>query len=120
MWFGARDQETRGRYVSKLAGTTEVLSCSTRRSTLTTAPAVEHVNDSTSQTTRPLLHPDEVGSLANDEMLLFIEGVPGVVRAKRKPYFRCFEYLGKYRENPYFHSRTGSGFLSWLWGALWE
>lgn len=34
-------------------------------------------------------------------MIAFVEGVHGVVRAKRKPYFTGWEFRGKYRDNPY-------------------
>ena len=48
------------------------------------------VNDSFSQTARPLLHPDEVRfGLGADDMLLFADGLPGVCWAARKPYYEC-------------------------------
>src|SRR5271157_362635 len=109
MWFGARDQTTRD-YCSKLSGTCEVLSCS-RSITIDRCTGEPIVNDSATQYGRPLLLPHEVGELAPDEMIAFVEGVHGVIRAKRKTYLS--EFRGKYRENPYF-GKDGGGLLGWL------
>jgi type IV secretion system protein VirD4 len=106
MWFGARDSATR-EVVSKLAGVTEVLS--RNRSVSIDQFGEPHVSDSASPVVRPVVHPHEVGALAGDEMLLFCEGVPNVIKAKRKPYLN--EFWGRYRRNPYFGK---PGLLSWL------
>lgn len=71
------------------------------------------VSGSAAQFGRPLLLPEEVGALAPDEMIAFVEGVNGPIKAKRELYFRCSEFRGKYRDNPYF-KKTAS-WLSWLW-----
>jgi type IV secretion system protein VirD4 len=110
-WFGARDQTTR-EYVSKLSGTCEVLSRS-RSVSIDPRTGDPNVNDSATQFGRPLLLPHEVGQLAPDEMIVFVEGVRcGPIRAKRKFYFRCSECQG-YRNNPYIRS-GGSGLFGWL------
>lgn len=98
MWFGARDQSTR-EYVSKLAGASEVVTYSRSVGTdrMTGEPVI---NDSASQYGRPLLLPHEVGEIAPDEMVLFVEGRL-TIRAKRKFYFLLREFRGKYRKNPY-------------------
>ena len=108
LFFGCNDPETR-ELVSKLAGTTEVITCSKGISALAggnlfyPAPPPS-ISDNVSQIARPLLHPEEVGSaLAKDEMWMFAEGVPAVIKAKRKPYLN--EFSG-YRDNPYFR-KTG-------------
>jgi type IV secretion system protein VirD4 len=109
-WFGARDETTR-EYVSKLSGTCEVLSRS-RSVSIDHRTHEPHVNDSVNQCARPLLLPHEVGQLAPDEMIAFVEGVRcGPVKAKRKFYFRV---ASGYRRNPYV--RNGGGFLNWLRG----
>jgi type IV secretion system protein VirD4 len=111
MWFGARDQTTR-EYISKLSGLCEVITRS--RSVSVDRMGEPHVNDSASQVARPLVHPFEAGQLAADEMFLFAEGVScGPVKAKRKFYFECPEYAGKYRPNPYF-KKHGGGLVGWL------
>lgn len=112
MWFGARDQTTRD-YVSKLSGITEGLSQS-RTVVIDRRTGEPNVTDSASQFGRPLLLPHEVGELDLDEMVAFVEGVHGVIRAKRKPYFRCWAFRGKYRENPYI--KRGGGLLKALFG----
>jgi type IV secretory pathway TraG/TraD family ATPase VirD4 len=110
MWFGARDQTTR-EYVSKLSGTCEVLSHS-RSVTIDRLSGEPVVNDSATQFGRPLLLPHEVGEIAPDEMIAFVEGV-GTIRAKRKPYFRVGKFRGKYRKNPYV-ANEGGGLFGWL------
>lgn len=67
-----------------------------------------------SQHTRPLIHPHEAGELPPDSMYLFMEKIDGPVKAKLKPYFRCSEFRGKYRDNPYF--QKPGGFMGWLFG----
>jgi type IV secretion system protein VirD4 len=110
MWFGARDQSTR-EYVSQLGGTCEVLTRSRSISTdrMTGEPVV---NDSASQYGRPLLLPHEVGEIAPDEMIAFVEGRL-TVRAKRRPYWLVREFRGKFRENPYVKNHS-SGLFGWL------
>ncbi|WP_263351369.1 type IV secretory system conjugative DNA transfer family protein [Acidicapsa acidisoli] len=109
-WFGARDQTTR-EYVSRLSGTTEVLSRS--RSVSIDRHGEPHVSDSVNQIGRPLLLPHEVGQLKPDEMIAFVEGVRcGPVKAKRKFYWKVF--WGGYRRNPYV--RNGGGLFRWLVG----
>ena len=111
-WFGARDQTTR-EYVSKLSGTCEVLS-QTRSVNIDHHTGEPHVSDSGTQFGRPLLLPHEVGQVAADEMIAFVEGVRcGPVKAKRKFYFHVCR--GKYRDNPYVGGNNG-GLLDWLFG----
>jgi type IV secretion system protein VirD4 len=110
MWFGARDQTTR-EYVSKLSGTSEVLSHS-RSVTIDRISGEPVVNDSATQFGRPLLLPHEVGEIAPDEMIAFVEDV-ATIRAKRKPYFRVVKFRGKYRKNPYV-TNEGGGLFGWL------
>jgi type IV secretion system protein VirD4 len=114
VYFGIRDYAT-AEFVSKQCGITEVLS---RSHTVSIDPRTgePHVNDSATQTARPLLHADEVRfGLRQDEMLLFCDRVPGVIRAKRRPYFECPDLKGKYRDNPYFQ-KHGGGWLRSLFG----
>jgi type IV secretion system protein VirD4 len=107
MWFGARDSASRD-VVSKLAGVTEVLSRN-RSVSIDHLTGEPHVSDSVSSAVRPVIHPHEVGALESDEMLLFCERVPNVIKGKRKPYLK--ELRGKYRPNPYVKKE---GFLSGL------
>ncbi|MBV8844969.1 MAG: type IV secretory system conjugative DNA transfer family protein, partial [Bryobacterales bacterium] len=100
LFFGVRDQQTAD-YVSKMCGVTEVISNS-RNVSADPRTGEPVINIGGSVTTRPLLQPDEVKfGLKRDEMLLFSDGVPGVVRANRKLYFERWDLRGKHRPNPY-------------------
>ena len=63
---------------------------------------VPNINLGFGTTPRPLLLPHEVRELGGDEMLLFVEGVKSVIRARRRPYWDEPEFRGQYRPNPYF------------------
>jgi len=96
-WFGARDQTTR-EYVSQLSGTSGALSIS-RNVSADPATGFAQASDGASQFGRPLLLPHEVGQIAPDQMVAFVEGVRcGPVVARRKFYFRV---LSGFRKNPY-------------------
>lgn len=95
--FGARDQATMD-MASKMAGVTQVLSAN-RSVSIDHRTGEPHVTNSASPVVRPVIHPHEVRALPRDQMLLFCEGVPGVVKARRKPYTK--ECSG-YGRNPYF------------------
>jgi type IV secretion system protein VirD4 len=104
MWFGARDDTTR-KYISALAGTTEVLSRGRNASENPNTGEVV-INENATQMGRPLILPEEAGTkVADDQMIMFVEGVNNPIKAKRKFYFACPEYRGKYRDNPYFKKR---------------
>jgi type IV secretion system protein VirD4 len=110
VFFGCNDPETRD-LVSRLSGTTSVI---THSHSVTPDPrnprAMPTVTGGGSQTSRPLLYPEEVYSqLGDDEMWMFAERVPGVVKAKRRPYLK--EFSGQYRDNPYVPKKS---FLSSL------
>ena len=62
---------------------------------------VPHVSIGFGSQPRPLMLPHECRELPADEMLLFIEGIKGVVRAKRRPYWTEKDLHG-YDNNPYF------------------
>jgi type IV secretion system protein VirD4 len=52
---------------------------------------------------RPYMLPEEVWEMGadGDEMLVFAEGVRGVIRAGCKPYYEDPEFAGRYDEDPY-------------------
>jgi type IV secretion system protein VirD4 len=113
MWFGARDQSTRD-YVSKLAGTCEVLTRS-RSASIDRMTGEVVVNESGGQMSRPLLLPHEVGEkIGPDEMVAFVEG-RYTVHAKRRPYWRIGKFRGKFRTNPYVNG-NGGGWLGRIFG----
>lgn len=71
------------------------------------------VTDSGSLTWQRLVQPHEVARMHDAEMVVFCEKVSGPVWAKRKPYFKGWEFRGQYGPNPYYN---GGG--SWLKSLL--
>jgi type IV secretory pathway TraG/TraD family ATPase VirD4 len=53
------------------------------------------------QRTKPYLSPDEIRELDDNEALVWVEGVKGVIRAGRRPYYQDPLFAGKYDEDPY-------------------
>jgi type IV secretory pathway TraG/TraD family ATPase VirD4 len=53
------------------------------------------------QQRRPFLTPEAVRDLPGDEMLVLGDGLPGVIRAGRRPYYQCPELRGMYDPDPY-------------------
>jgi hypothetical protein len=47
------------------------------------------------------LLPHEVRDLNGDEMLVFGQGIQGVIRAGRRPYYQSPEFAGLYDPDPY-------------------
>lgn len=119
MFFGPPRCEKTSEYVSRLSGQSErrVISKSIsyqddaeQQAQLRQRGArnggnalnVPNINLGFSTTARPLLLAHEVRELGGDEMLLFVEGVKGVIRAHRRPYWEEPEFRGQYGPNPYF------------------
>lgn len=50
---------------------------------------------------RPYLLPEEIRELGGDEALVWAEGVKGVIRSGRRPYYKDPLFAGKYDEDPY-------------------
>jgi len=67
-----------------------------------TVPSAANVNVSFGSVSRQLLLPHEARELDDDEMLLFVEGVKGVIRAKRRAYWDEPDFRDQYSTNPYF------------------
>ena len=61
-------------------------------------------NVSVGSQARRYLLPEEVREIPEDEMLVWISGVRGVIRAGRRPYYQSPEFDGKYDEDP-FHAK---------------
>jgi type IV secretion system protein VirD4 len=122
MYFGPRDERT-SRYLSGQCGLTErrVISKSISYQNdaelqelaedqgntaggnqRVSAPRAAGINVGFGSTTSPLLSEHQTRQLDSDEMLLFVEGVKNVIRAKRRPYWEEPEFRGRYSQNPYF------------------
>ena len=104
MFFSVRDERT-ANYVSGLCGHTMRQEASKSVSDPEASSAGNgrgpSVNYSFGLRERPLMPPHEVASLEDDEMLLFVDGVRGPIRAKRRAYYHTPEYRGLYGLNPY-------------------
>ncbi len=113
-WFGRKGPNGTREYVSKLSGTTEVLSHS-RSVTIDLCvwgTACQH--DSATQFAGPCSSLYDVGQIAPDEndRLRRRCALWPYQKAKRKFYFR-YRPGGKYRNNPYVKN-GGSGLFGWL------
>lgn len=120
IYFAPRDW-TSSDYVSRMTGTTEVRQMSkstTEQNGLLSGFRIPHSvvdainqhinppsdgggNINISQQSRRLLLPEEVRDMPGNEMLVFAEGVRGVIRAGRRPYYESPEYEGLYSPDPY-------------------
>ena len=104
MFFGPRDEKT-AHYLSGMTGQTERRTISKSVSYQDQSEgggrpgAVPNINLGFGQIGRPLMDAYETRQMDEDEMLLFVERVKGVVKAKRRPYWLDFKGYGK---NPYF------------------
>ncbi len=67
-----------------------------------TMPHPASINVSFGSASRQLLLPHECRELDDDEMLLWVERVKGVIRARRRAYWDEREFRGQYSANPYF------------------
>jgi type IV secretory pathway TraG/TraD family ATPase VirD4 len=55
---------------------------------------------------KPYMMPEEIVDMDTDEMLVFAEGVRGVIRAGRRPYYQDPEFAGKYDRNSYYAKKS--------------
>jgi type IV secretion system protein VirD4 len=116
MYFGPRD-ETTSHYLSGQCGQAERRTVSKSISFQDEAEQqaqmkqrgikreqmnVPNINLSFGSAARPLLLPHETRELEGDEMLLFVENVKGVIRARRRAYWDEPDFRGQYSKNPYF------------------
>jgi type IV secretion system protein VirD4 len=100
-WWGCRS-ETDREYVSKLVGTTEVLTRSMNAS-LDRQTGQVMVGGSSSQQSRPMLLPHEVGEIGDvghlrEKMIAFVEGANGPILSTRRFYWKVCR---GFRKNPY-------------------
>jgi type IV secretion system protein VirD4 len=98
MFFGPHDKFTSD-YLSSMCSDMEVRGVS--KSMGQGPDGRLSVNLSHVQQRRPYLTPAEVRELPGDEMIVLADGIPGVIRAGRRPYYRCPELRGMYDPDPY-------------------
>jgi type IV secretion system protein VirD4 len=98
LFFAPRDKFT-SEYLSAMCGEAEIRDVS--RSFNEKAQGGITINPRG----RRYLLPHEARELSGDEMLVFGEGIPGVIRAGKRPYYQSPEFDGMYDEDPY-HAGT--------------
>ena len=117
IFFAPRDLTT-AEYVSEKCGVTEVHGKSKSVSYQGWGPkeTADHFQESWSfsQHQRPLMLPHEVAQVGGDEMLVFGEGLNGVIRGGRRSYLETGSYRGKYSPDPYHAGQmVKKSFWSW-------
>jgi type IV secretion system protein VirD4 len=91
--YGPNRDGTTSEYLSRMAGTVEVQSASK-------SFGRDFSVSSRAEGKRYLL-PEETRELSDNEALVFCDGVPGVIRAGRRPYYESPEFMGKFDDDPY-------------------
>lgn len=95
MFFGPQDKFTSD-YLSAMVGDHEVRTVS---KSVNDGPQAPGANVSVQS--RRYLAAHTVRDLPGDEMLVFGQGIPGVMRAGRRAYFKSPEFAGLYDPDPY-------------------
>jgi type IV secretion system protein VirD4 len=116
VYFAPRDRTTAD-YVSDMCGVTEVRNIS---KSMSEGRGGLSVNLSYGQQARKYLLPQEARWIGNDEALILGEGIPGVIRAGRRPYYLSPEFKGVFDLDPYEIGKPESkrgGFWSSIFGA---
>jgi type IV secretion system protein VirD4 len=98
MFFGSQDKFT-SEIVSDLCGETEVRTMS--RTMNRNARGQFESSMSIAPHAQKYLRPEAVRELPGDEMLVFAQGIPGVIRAGRRPYYLSPELNGMWDPDPY-------------------
>ena len=97
IFFSPRDWTT-SEYISKMTGTIEV------------HPPTKSVGMNASMSTgshgRRYMLPEDCREMSENQMLAFIDGVPGVVIGGRRPYYEGDEFKGKYDTDPYHQPKS--------------
>jgi len=114
MFFSPHDKFT-SEYLSSMCGAMEVRSVSKSLSGNPDSPM--SLSLGFGQHRLPYLTPESVRELPGDEMLVLGDGIPGVIRAGRRPYFRSPELKGMYDPDPYHIVDNGKA-RAGLWSAL--
>lgn len=98
IFMGAREPET-AMHMQQMSGYREVISHSQN---VTYGDGLPNIAQSQSQMRREVLMAHEAMNLPSDEALLWVRGVPGVIRAKHVPYWKAkgWKYSGRYDKNP--------------------
>jgi type IV secretion system protein VirD4 len=104
IFFAPHDKFT-SEYLSAMCGDAEVRGIS--KSLGEKADGQLSVSLTYAQHGRRYLMPHEIRELPGNEMLVFGEGIRGVIRTGRRPYYRSPEFDGMYAPDPY-HSAVST------------
>jgi type IV secretory pathway TraG/TraD family ATPase VirD4 len=91
--YGRCRDWTTSDYLSRMSGTVE-----TQRPSKSFG---KDVSISVGPQAKRFLLPEETRELSDNEALVFCDGVPGVIRAGRRPYYKDPKFAGKYDLDPY-------------------
>jgi type IV secretion system protein VirD4 len=116
IFFAPRDKTTSD-YLSDMSGVAEMRTIS--KSFGEKPNGDLSVSLSFQQHARKYLLPHETRYLGDDEALVFGEGINGVIRAGRRPYFLSPEFKHCFDPDPYEYGRnnSGGGWLKALFGG---
>lgn len=106
IFFAPRDKTTSD-YLSDMCGLSEARTVS--KSISEGRNGELSVNLSFAQHVRQYLLPHETRNLGSNEMLVFGEDVPGVIRAGRRPYFLSPDFKGCFDPDPYEYGKEKHG-----------
>jgi type IV secretion system protein VirD4 len=114
MFFAPRDLFT-AELISNLSGQKEVLAQS-RSITNDRHTGEPQVTDSATQQPQKLLLPDQVMALGREDMLMRVENVPDMIRAKRRPYYADSHYRRLCAPDPYHDNGKRGGLMKSVFG----
>lgn len=106
IFFGPRDKTTSD-YVSSMCGDYEVRGISKSMSLRPEGGIYVGLGYTPQQ--RRYLMPHECRELPGDEMLVFAQGIPGVIRAGRCAYYKSPEFAGCFDPDPYHVANQNHG-----------
>jgi type IV secretory pathway TraG/TraD family ATPase VirD4 len=97
IWLGTKETQS-AEQISKQSGFRDVTTHS--RTIGYGRDGWPHVSDQSGQTRREVLMVQDAQNLAPDEALLWVRGIPGVIRCKHKRYFDQWRFFFRYQKNP--------------------
>jgi type IV secretion system protein VirD4 len=93
IYLRSRDWTTSD-YLSRMCGEIEI-----NRASRSFGPKETTV--SVGAQSKRFLSPEAIREILDEEMFVFCDGVPGVIRAGRRPYYQSPEFAGRYDVDPY-------------------
>ena len=102
IWLGTKEPRS-AEHMSRQSGFRDVMTQS--RSINYQRDGWPGVSDQQGQARREVLMIQEAQNLPVDEALLWVRGIPGVIRCKHKRYFDQWRFFLRYRKNPLYSKR---------------